>query len=118
MGFPGDDAGCTAHAGSSEAAAAAPEVFRKSRRLRFPMRLSRPLSGKIGGDRIDLRVGVAPGDLVHDGCRALARLEILHLPREIRAVTPGQGGDALPAHAVASMAVGDRKSTRLNSSHG
>src|SRR5437667_4556976 len=54
----------------------APASFRKS--LRF-MVASFLLRREVPGKQVDLSVGIALGDLVHDGGGALALLEGLHL---------------------------------------
>src|SRR5882672_11597952 len=105
MGFTGGAAGVM-QPGNREAVAAAPEARRKSRRLRLLMPLSRLLGGKVGGDRLDLIVAIAPGDLMHDRRRPLAGLEIADLLRELRAPAAGEAGHARLAHSVRSMAAG------------
>src|SRR5438445_11812509 len=89
----------------------APASFRKS--LRF-MIASFLLRREVPGKQVDLRVGIALGDLVHYGGRALAFLEGLHLRNQELLRLPGERGD-LPGRAAPIGA--DRKSTRLNSSH-
>src|SRR5262252_9309102 len=106
MVFSGGVGSATQPGSSRDAAAAAPELFRNSRRLMRPMaRLPAP-GGQIRGDRLDLLVGIAFGDLMHHRCGPLARLELLHEAHELGAVSPRQARNSAPAHAVGAMAVG------------
>src|SRR6266850_3620843 len=79
----------------------APASFRKS--LRFIV-ASFLLRRKVAGEQVDLRVGVALGDLVHHGGGALALLEGLHLRHQEVLRLPGERGDLL-GHAAPIGAV-------------
>src|SRR5437879_10463471 len=74
----------------------APASFRKS--LRF-MIASFLLRREVPGKQVDLRVGIALGDLVHYGGGALALLEGLHLRHQELLRLPGERGD-LPGGAA------------------
>src|SRR3979490_2466417 len=74
----------------------APASFRKSRRFIVASFL---LRRKVAGGQVDLRVGVALGDLVHYGGGALALLEGLHLRYQELLRLPGERGH-LPGHAA------------------
>src|SRR3989454_3993471 len=82
----------------------APASFRKS--LRF-MIASFLLRREVPGKQVDLRVGIALGDLVHYGGGALAFLEGLHLRHQELLRLPGERG-ALPGRAapIGAVAVG------------
>src|SRR5438094_6634846 len=82
----------------------APASFRKS--LRF-MIASFLLRREVPGKQVDLRVGIALGDLLHYGGRALAVLEGLHLRNQELLRLPGERGD-LPGRAapIGAVAVG------------
>src|SRR5467141_2914143 len=82
----------------------APASFRKS--LRF-MVASFLLRREVPGEQVDLRVGIALGDLVHYGGGALALLEGLHLRHQELLRLPGERGH-LPGHAapIGAVAVG------------
>src|SRR5712691_449333 len=79
----------------------APASFRKS--LRFIV-ASFLLRRKVAGEQVDLRVGVALGDLVHHGGGALALLEGLHLRHQELLRLPGERRDLL-GHAAPIGAV-------------
>src|SRR3979490_673721 len=79
----------------------APASFRKS--LRFIV-ASFLLRRKVAGEQVDLRVGVALGELVHYGGGALALLEGLHLRHQEVLRLPGERGDLL-GHAAPIGAV-------------
>src|SRR2546427_511184 len=81
-----------------------PASFRKS--LRF-MIASFLLRREVPGKQVDLRVGIALGDLVHYGGGALALLEGLHLRHQELLRLPGERGD-LPGRAapIGAVAVG------------
>src|SRR5205814_10539022 len=87
----------------------APASFRKS--LRF-MIASFLLRREVPGKQVDLRVGIALGDLVHYGGGPLALLEGLHLRHQELLRLPGERGTFLgpaaptgawPVAAVASQ---------------
>src|SRR5439155_17620149 len=82
----------------------APASFRKS--LRF-MIASFLLRREVPGKQVDLRVGIALGDLVHYGGGPLALLEGLHLRHQELLRLPGERGD-LPGRAapIGAVAVG------------
>jgi hypothetical protein len=82
-----------AHAARVPVAASAPPDFRKSRRVTF-MAGSRSVlqRRKVGCERVDFRVGIALGDLMHDRGGALARLELLHLLDDVRLGHPESDG--------------------------
>src|SRR6266404_7982334 len=65
----------------------APASFRKS--LRF-MGASFLLRREVPGEQVDLRVGIALGDLVHYGGGPLAVLEGLHLRHQELLRLPGE----------------------------
>src|SRR5260370_220375 len=67
----------------ADKAAADAENFRKARRLNAFMPGSSALQrGEPGRQLLDLRVGIALGDLVHYGGRALAVAEVAQLRRQ------------------------------------
>src|SRR5499426_718197 len=73
--------------GNSDAAAAEARTWRRV----MAVMLAPSLLLRIpGGDRLDLLVGEALGDLVHDGGLDLAGAERLHLPEGIRGVAAGK----------------------------
>src|SRR5690242_17569449 len=92
IGLPGA-APVAAQPGSRAATAAAPVDPRNSRRLSFRIALVRLLRGEVRGDRVDLLVGIAPGELLHHRGRAPARSELLHQARDHGAVSTGETRD-------------------------
>src|SRR5438445_12293578 len=82
----------------------APASFRKS--LRF-MVASFLLRREVAGEQVDLRVGIALGDLVHHGGGTLALLEGVHLRRQELLRLPGEPGTLL-GHAppIGAVTVG------------
>src|SRR5687768_10545755 len=85
-----------------EAAAAA---LRKS--LRFISASLFLLRGEPGRQRIDLRVGITLGDLVHDGRRPLAVAERPHLVSDVLARQSGERNHRGPGRNPAFGAVAD-----------
>src|SRR5712692_3965888 len=82
----------------------APAILRKSRRF---MAASLLLRSEVVGDQLDLRVGIALRELVHDGRGALAVLECLHLVDQKALRQAGKRDDFLGcAPAVRAMTVG------------
>src|SRR3990167_1644512 len=81
---------------------AAPASLRQS--LRFMVSSLAFLRGEPGRQRVDLRVRVALGDLVHHGGRALAVAEIPQLLGEVIRRNPGERGH-VPGHRAALGAV-------------
>src|SRR3979490_472489 len=79
----------------------APGTFRKA--LGFIV-ASFLLRRKVPGEQVDLRVGVALGELVHYGGGAPAVLEGLHLRHQEVLRLPGERGDLL-GHAAPIGAV-------------
>src|SRR6266850_1959800 len=68
---------------------------------------SSPLRRKVGGEQLDLLVGIALGELVHHGRRPRAVLERLHLRHDVLLGQAGQGDDLLRgAAALGAVAVG------------
>src|SRR5260221_11784309 len=80
----------------ADKAAADAENFRKARRLNAFMPGSSALQrGEPGRQLLDLRVGIALGDLVHYGGRALAVAEAAQLRRQLVARHAGKRGEVL-----------------------
>src|SRR5262245_25486964 len=82
-------------AGIGNTAADAVTVAPSARKRRRDIFTTTPslLRGEPGGERLDLVVGEALGDPVHDGAGALARAEVLHGAHDRRAVLSGQPRD-------------------------
>src|ERR1700687_4421182 len=64
------------------------------------------LLGQVRSDRLDLLVGVALRELLHDRRRPLAVTEVLELLDEVRLVLTGDGGNGAAAAAIGAVAVG------------
>src|ERR1700687_6519792 len=64
------------------------------------------LLGQVRSDRLDLLVGVALRELLHDRRRPLTVTEVLELLDEVRLVLTGDGGNGAAAAAIGAVAVG------------